>query len=75
MRRRLLFAFALLAAAATPLLGGCAGARPYEREFLADPIMDFAAETPAEAREPKWLEAREGSSGGVGGAGGGCACK
>jgi hypothetical protein len=75
VNRRLLFALLLVATALTPLLGGCAGARPYQREFLADPIMDFAVETPAEARELKWLEAREGSSGGVGGAGGGCACK
>jgi hypothetical protein len=69
-----------LALAALPLamalaLGGCAGARPYEREYLADPIMDFAAERDEEARELKWMEAREGSTGGVGGAGGGCACK
>ncbi len=55
--------------------GGCAGARPYEREYLADPIMDFAAEGDEEAKELKWLEAREASTGGAGGAGGGCACK
>jgi len=72
MRRPLrLAAWAALALA----LGGCAGARPYERELLADPIMDFAAERDEEARELKWMEAREGSTGGVGGAGGGCACK
>ncbi|MBM4116877.1 DUF4266 domain-containing protein [bacterium] len=70
--RPLLIAIALTTAFA---VGGCAGARPYERELLADPIMDFAVESGSEARELKWLEAREGSLGGVGGAGGGCACK
>lgn len=71
MRKRLL----LLGLVLLPLLGGCAGARSYEREYLADPIMDFEAALDDEARELKWLEAREGSTGGVGGAGGGCACK
>jgi hypothetical protein len=60
---------------ASALAGGCAGARPYEREYLADPIMDFATESDEEAKELKWLEAREASTGGAGGAGGGCACK
>jgi hypothetical protein len=77
MRKRCMRCLAL---AALPLAlalaaGGCAGARPYEREYLADPIMDFAATRDEEARELKWMEAREGSTGGVGGAGGGCACK
>ncbi len=56
-------------------LGGCATVRPYEKEHLADPIMVPAAEVAAQMREMKWLDAREGSTGGVGGAGGGCACK
>jgi len=55
-------------------LSGCARVRPYEREFLSDPIMSIEASMDAEARELKWLEAREGSMGGTGGAGGGCAC-
>ncbi|MEZ4654029.1 MAG: DUF4266 domain-containing protein [Candidatus Eisenbacteria bacterium] len=53
---------------------GCARVRPYEREYLTDPIMAMEAPADAETRELKWLEAREGSSGGTGGAGGGCAC-
>ena len=68
------------AAAATGLLalmgaGGCATVRPYEKEHLADPIMISASDAGADMRELKWLDAREGSTGGVGGAGGGCACK
>jgi hypothetical protein len=52
---------------------GCA-VKAYQREHLADPIMQFATDEADERREMKWLEAREGSTGGVGGAGGGCAC-
>ena len=70
--RRLLAPVAGLLLAA---LAGCAAVRPYEKEHLADPIMASAAETGAQMREMKWLDAREGSTGGVGGAGGGCACK
>lgn len=54
---------------------GCANVRPYEKEHLADRIMVPEADTGAAMREMKWLDAREGSTGGVGGAGGGCACK
>lgn len=64
-----------LALLVTPLLAsvGC-GAKAYQREFLADPIMSFDELADEDAREAKWLEAREASAGGVGGAGGGCAC-
>jgi hypothetical protein len=81
MRRhfhRVLQAFALVAALALASLNtGCAttGARAYQREHLADPIVSFQAEAKREARLMKSLEAREGSTGGNGGAGGGCACK
>ncbi len=75
-RRRLaLRALAVVVGFQTGALGGCATVRPYEKELLADPIMVSAAETGAQMREMKWLDAREGSTGGVGGAGGGCACK
>jgi hypothetical protein len=63
----------LLLAVFLTLAAGCASVRPYEKEFLADPIMTANQEN--EIRELKWLEAREGSTGGAGGAGGGCACK
>jgi hypothetical protein len=54
--------------------GGCSVVKPYEREVLADPIMDpntgFAKQTLRE----KFLSTREGSAGGGTGLGGGCGC-
>jgi hypothetical protein len=55
------------------LVAGCSSVKPYQKEHLADPIMQLSQEE--ELREQKWLEAREGSTGGAGGAGGGCACR
>lgn len=60
--------------AALLLVPGCATVRPYEREHLVNRIMTFDADARALARRTKSLDAREGSTGGVGGAGGGCAC-
>jgi hypothetical protein len=56
------------------LIGGCATVPAYQREKLVDPIMTFEARAKEDARLTKSLEAREGSTGGNGGAGGGCAC-
>jgi hypothetical protein len=53
---------------------GCATVRPYQREHLTDRIMSFETDAKAAARRTKSLDAREGSTGGNGGAGGGCAC-
>jgi hypothetical protein len=67
----------LLALAAMLALGqGCAArsVTVYQRERLVDPIMSFEAQAKKDARMTKSLEAREGSTGGNGGAGGGCAC-
>jgi hypothetical protein len=64
---------ALLLAAVVASASGC-GVRAYQREALSDRVMDIDADAEEESREIKWLEAREGSTGGVGGAGGGCAC-
>ena len=57
-------------------LSGCAAqsVRPYQREHLADRIMSFEAAARKDARATKSFDAREGSTGGNGGAGGGCAC-
>ena len=55
------------------LVAGCTAVRPYEKEHLADSIMVSSKDEAM--REQKWLDAREGSTGGAGGAGGGCACK
>jgi hypothetical protein len=69
--RRLL---ALALGAAFLLLDAGCAVRAYQREHLVDPIMSFQAEAKAAARRTKALDAREGSTGGNGGAGGGCAC-
>ncbi len=55
-------------------ISNCVTVRPYEREFLADKIMDFDANVEEISMERHFLDTREGSSGGEGGAGGGCAC-
>ncbi len=65
---------ALLLLLTTILLSGCATVKPYERENLADRIMDFDADKEEMAIEMHFLMTREGSMGGAGGAGGGCAC-
>jgi hypothetical protein len=69
-------AWLVLAALTIASCGGCA-MRPvpaYQREHLVDPIMSFKAQARKDARLTKSFEAREGSTGGNGGEGGGCAC-
>ncbi len=73
MRRVVLISVLVVAAAATAL-GGCAGARPWQRETLADPRMQFGADPDAEILEQHVYQYREGSAGGYGGTGGGCGC-
>ncbi len=70
---RMVLAMLALACAAS----GCATVpvRPWQRERLVDPIVAFRAEAREDARKLRTFEAREGSTGGIGGAGGGCACK
>jgi len=67
----------LTAALLAPALAGCAAksVAVYQREHLADPIMAFQTRAKQDARRVRSFEAREGSTGGVGGEGGGCACK
>lgn len=55
-------------------LGGCAAVKPFEREKLADPIMDPASPVDNQALEQKFYSTREGSAGGGNGVGGGCGC-
>jgi hypothetical protein len=74
---------ALAALAAALLLGGCSGfsvptpepwVKPYERERLADPIMQFSRSAMAEKNFAHIREVREGSRGATGVEGGGCGC-
>ena len=67
MRR---FALVLLLVA----VGGCARVRPWEREYLAKPMMILDRDPQATILEQHVYEYREGSAGGYGSAGGGCGC-
>ena len=57
-------------------LGGCATVKPYEREQLSRPSMDFGRESGEAAFRAHEQESREGAMGsaGLAGAGGGCGC-
>ena len=71
--RRLLYPLLLLAA----LLGGCATepwVKPYERERLADPIMQFSRSPLGEKHREHIHNVREGARGATGVQGGGCGC-
>jgi hypothetical protein len=72
-------AIATLTAAAIPLvlalaLGGCANVKPYEREKLADPIMNLDNGLGKQTLEQKLFSTREAGTGGGAGVGGGCGC-
>ena len=63
----------LLALAA--LAAGCAAVRPWERERLASPTMQFAPDPFADEQEQTIREITEGTTfGGAGGGGAGCGC-
>jgi hypothetical protein len=55
-------------------LAGCANVQPYEREYLADPIMSLQ-EGPSGAYEQHMHRALEGGLTGQPAAGGGCGCE
>jgi len=61
-------------------LSGCASLKvepwvlPYERQHLADPIMQFDRDPVSSAYIAHVFEAREGARGAIGSAGGGCGC-
>ncbi len=67
----------VVAAAAVAGLSGCAvepWVRPYEREKLADPIMQFSHGALAEKHLEHIHTVREGARGATGVQGGGCGC-
>jgi hypothetical protein len=57
------------------LVGGCATVHPWQRGRLADQCMQFDQNGNQVAFDNHWQSAREGSIGGAGLQGGGCACK
>lgn len=48
--------------------------KPYERQNIADPIMNFSRDPVSDAYLSHVHDAREGAKGADGGAGGGCGC-
>lgn len=64
----------LVVVAVAVVSGGCAPVKPYQRELLAKPIMTFQPDADEDTLDLHMLEAREGSTGGYGSAGGGCGC-
>ena len=67
----------LLIIVAAASFGGCAiqpWVKPYERERLADPTMQFARDTLAEKHREHIHAVREGARGATGVQGGGCGC-
>jgi hypothetical protein len=53
---------------------GCATVRPEQRAILADPTMQFDAQSADQAALDHALDNREGSTGGGSVKGGGCGC-
>ncbi len=68
---------ALTMAAATLVLAGCGvqpWVKPYERERLADPVMQWQRDALAERHREHVHVVREGARGATGVQGGGCGC-
>jgi hypothetical protein len=68
---------ALAALVMLSLLSGCAvqpWVKPYERERLADPIMQFSRDALPDKHREHVRTVREGARGATGGQGGGCGC-
>jgi hypothetical protein len=76
MRNRLLRAS--LVPAAALLISGCSSiepwVKPYERERLASPLMQFSRNGLSDKHFEHVREVREGSRGATGVQGGGCGC-
>ena len=70
----------IAAALAATLMSGCAiqpiepWVKPYEREHLADPIMQFSRDSLGEKHREHVRTVREGARGATGVQGGGCGC-
>jgi hypothetical protein len=65
---RLLLVIAMLS------VGGCVVVKPFQREHLSQRAMRPSGEAAEDHFRSHWQEAREGSAGGFGAAGGGCGC-
>lgn len=67
-------ALGVLAASLALASAGCATVRPEQRAILADPTMQFDAQSADQAALDHALDNREGSTGGGSVRGGGCGC-
>jgi Domain of unknown function (DUF4266) len=67
-------AFGLVLVLVLSIVSGCAGVKPWEREHLADPIMQPDNRKEERAVREHTLSTREGSAGTFGVSGGGCGC-
>ena len=56
------------------ILISCVTVKPWEKEKLADPIMEPQSQFAKQKLDDKFFSSREGSMGGSGGIGGGCGC-
>lgn len=68
---------ALILLCSALLFSGCTATpwvAPYERHYLADPIMGFERDPVAAGYMNHVYEAREAARGAEGGSGGGCGC-
>jgi len=64
-------------AACVLVLAGCGiqpWVKPYEREQLADPILQFSRDPLADKHQEHVYDVREGARGATGVQGGGCGC-
>ena len=73
-RKRILGPLKLAVFLALCAATGCATVKPYEREYLSRPSMDLEREATEAKFYTHVLDAREGATGGLGTAGGGCGC-
>jgi hypothetical protein len=73
-RKRAAISLKLVLLLALGVAAGCATVKPYEREYLSRPSMDRSLEMTEARFYTHVLDAREGTTGGVGAAGGGCGC-
>lgn len=55
-------------------VNSCVVVKPWEREKLADPIMEPKSQFAKQKLDAKFFSSREGSIGGTDGIGGGCGC-
>ena len=67
-------ALALLVAAAAALGMGCATVKPWDRDLLAQKKMQFTPHLHEAAVDDHIYFSKEGSTGGMDAAGGGCGC-